>query len=122
MGRSVSYPHNSLVCFFHNDDEGQWIVEDFRNWCWQTFPSVYEADRWLSNEDHVLVENGHAEFGLSEYCGLWAAWILPKNDSGICHHWCAIALDKLRLGWEQLRPVAIASNGEVLYERTTDGD
>ena len=38
-------------------------------------PSLYEADGWAGREDRILLQNGHVEIGVSEYCGLAAIWM-----------------------------------------------
>lgn len=54
-------------------------IEDFRQHLAYLFPSVEPCDDWIDREDHVLAENKLARFGMSEYCGLVAYWIVPQK-------------------------------------------
>ena len=122
MGRSVSYPNDSLPVFFSTESQdtehgGEFIVDDLRDWFLAAFPSAWHQDGWAGRENHVLAENRHAEFGVSEYCGLWCAWIKPKSESGICQHWCEIAHSKLKRCWAEYTPVSAGSDGTVMYRK-----
>ena len=39
-----------------------------------------ECEEWVDREDLAIAENGHAYFGVSEYCGCAAVWIVAKTD------------------------------------------
>lgn len=69
------------------------------------FPSVTACDEWVGREDHAVADNSHAYFGISEYCGLVAMWVLPKEvdlyyaDSawqGLRNAWCKSIERKFR--------------------------
>ena len=108
MGRSVSYPSNTLILTFahyetgeevtqdliddgiyEQDQLGEWIdnehayddmIEDFVETCKATWPSLYECDEWIGREDHVLLRNRFVNLGMSEYCGVIAYWaVLDEN-------------------------------------------
>ena len=86
MGRSVSVPSGAaVVAYAALECEEQWEYDDIKDnlieaLC-EAFPSAYESDRYLGNEDVVLVQNKIAFIGLSEYCGLASFWIVPRTDS-----------------------------------------
>lgn len=134
MGRSVSYPSNStVVTFRHLDleeqDDAQWIfddlIDDFRSHLKTLFPSVQDADDWIDREDHVLAENRLARFGMSEYCGLVAYWIVPKDPNpysgdtniALADRWIATIADKFVAAFGELSKVGNMSNGEGVYRR-----
>ena len=107
MGRSVSTPsnceavaHKDTLHFGHqyNEDTGE---HDFdAGYCemqgrddlddlkdsiieqskarWPSFATV--GNKWLGNEDRVLLENDLAYIGISEYCGLTAIWLKSKHS------------------------------------------
>lgn len=156
MGRSVSYPSDALVVTFassfwsceeaedHTDclycdgsgicqpEDFDDLIYDFRQHLKELFPSVVEADRWIDREDHVLAENGLASFGMSEYCGLVAYWIVPKEYNGpkgefyyssdrdisaISTRWVRQNTDKFVAAFGELSKVGSMSNGEGVYRR-----
>lgn len=90
------------------------------------FPSLHECDHWLGNEDHSILENGHAYIGVSEYCGLVSVWCVPKEneyggDSPLASRWASSierkaskALDRVARRYVKL---ASMSNGEGVYQR-----
>lgn len=131
MGRSVSYPtHATAVTFEHHDfeDEFDWLdlVDDYRYALKQTFPSVISDDEWLDREDHAVASNGHAYFGLSEYGGLVAFWMVPREDSHgyvspLAEAWCASVAAKFEASFGSLRKVGSFSNGGGIYARR-DGE
>ena len=82
MGRSVSYPRGALVAFSHIEDEMDYLdwqdmLDNVRDHAMSLWPSLYEADHWRGREDHVIAANSLVEFGISEYCGLVAYWLVP---------------------------------------------
>ena len=108
MGRSVSYPSNTLILTFghydtaeevtqdliddgiyEQDQLGDWIaldfafddmLEDFIVTCKSEWPSLSECDEWVGREDHVVLSNGLVKMGISEYCGLVAYWVVEQDD------------------------------------------
>lgn len=89
MARSVSTPcgvaHVEYATFQLDDEfdsREEWLCasEDFQQMMLDAFPSLSECDRWIGLENHALCENRFAYFGVSEYCGLVAMWVMPKDD------------------------------------------
>jgi hypothetical protein len=103
------------------------LIEDFRQHLKTLFPSVEEADDWIWSEDHVLAENKLARFGMSEYCGLVAYWIVPveqydrngyRNEaSDLAPRWIKSIADKFVAAFGELSKVGSFSNGEGVYRR-----
>lgn len=95
------------------------------------FPTLQECDKWHDREDHVMLENGFIEVGVSEYCGLVSVWAIPqeveedKLDLRERAEYAAtmgrigdVIVKALRdLGQPVLRKVGSFSNGEGVYER-----
>lgn len=114
------------------DHQSEWdyYVDDFRSMMKQAFPSLDECDKWVGREDHALLENQYAFFGVSEYCGLVSMWVQPKdphyseNESWDARrdHWIAQIERKfhetanLCFG-TAIRKLGSFSNGEGVYER-----
>ncbi len=134
MGRSVSYATGSQVITFRHleptDDEHDFeaIVDDFRDHLRYLFPSTYDVDEWIGNEDHVLAENKLARFGISEYCGLVSYWIVPKETphewdyygpfvAPLAKRWIASIADKFVAAFGELSQVGTMSNGGGVYRR-----
>ena len=129
MSRSVSVPHYAEAVAYTAIDPDN--VEDFQDQVIEplvyslkkAFPSLYEDDQWLDREDHVIARNRHGLFGISEYCGLLAVWIVPADEeSNLSAPWCARAEAKLCAVVQdvfglRLRSVGCASNGEQFFER-----
>jgi hypothetical protein len=131
MGRSVSVPNGSaLVCYRDVsgfDDEWDWeaFVEDIVETCKSTWNSFYDCDEWLDNEDHVLVENGLVQVGVSEYMGLASIWIRPKDDfdygdpdtTGLAHNFVDKIKPKFEEYFGEFVKLGSFSNGEGVYEK-----
>jgi hypothetical protein len=108
MGRSVSYPHNTLILTFatyetyeavtqdliddgiyEQDQLGDLIprdyafddmLEDFIETCKSEWPSLTECDEWIGREDRAVLSNGLVKMGISEYCGLLSYWVVAQDD------------------------------------------
>lgn len=108
------------------------LTDNFRDHLKYLFPSVVSADDWIGREDHVLAENRLARFGMSEYCGLVAYWIVPKEYTGpkgefyyssdrdihaLSTHWVERIADKFVKAFGELSKVGSMSNGAGVYRR-----
>ena len=92
------------------------------------FPSLRECDRWLGDEDHVILENRHAAVSVSEYCGLVAVCLVPEARSEyesspmIARRWCAQVEARFRrivadvFGTELVK-LGTMSNGEGVFRK-----
>jgi len=133
MARTVSRPCNATaVAYTHleyEDEYDDWTFDNFVEWfkdtCKEHWPSLEEPNKstWIGREDHVLLENAHAQIGISEYMGLVAVWIVPVNDdwyyehNGLHDHWCAQIEPKFEELFGTLRKIGTFSNGEAVFER-----
>lgn len=125
MARSVSTPPNTEVVaydYVDRDDDPFFfedLIEGAQCRIYALFPSMTPADRWLGREDRVVAENGHAWFGFSEYMGLIAYWLVPKEDDGCELHraWCGQVSRRFADEFASLRRVGMMSNGEGVFER-----
>lgn len=127
MGRSVSNPSNaSQVAFASFDgDKYEWddCMDDLRAVAVGRMPSLSRCDEWIGREDHAILENDHAYIGVSEYCGLVAVWVAPKEQrysdpSPLALHWCdQIKLQPLAECFGvTLRKQGTFSNGEAFFQ------
>lgn len=130
MGRSVSYPSNAEVAFttFESSDE-HFAADDFdmelQGWTEMAksiWPSFYDDEKWLDREDRAVLSNAWARFGVSEYCGLVAIWIvaIDQDDASrqaLADRWVSQAGEKLRKHFGELRRVGVFSNSEAVFER-----
>ena len=117
MGRSVSTPchaeHVSYQTFDDADDEDsnwqfKYAIENVQDALYAAFPSVSEDLQWVGREDRSVASNQFAYFGISEYCGLVAVWVLPRDN------------DYAEAGWCNLRDRWIAQIGPK-FEKTVSG-
>ena len=116
-----------------DSDDFDFAVEDVQNYLPSLYPSLVACDEWLGNgrsEDHALLENKHCYVGVSEYCGLVSAWIVPKEDdcyhsdkylNGLSAHWCDQVGSKIvkvvaRCFGQSLIKQGIFSNGEAIFQ------
>lgn len=152
MGRSVSYPSGAWVTFCETPRDGDWCAncdasaedctcpEGDRDWSdgetdwdWikedrqaeiqRLFNSFWEADDWLGREDHVLARNRLVNFGISEYCGLMAVWLVVRGDletagqEALAEQWIKSVWPKFRATFGTRHKVGAMSNGEGVYQR-----
>jgi len=108
-------------------DAFDWLLEDFQQEVLRVFPSAYGDDTWLDREDHALASNRFAYFGISEYMGVVALWMAPKdNDYGL---YDGLRDSWMRKAWPKFKAMAnscvpdpmvllgVMSNGEAVYQR-----
>lgn len=150
MGRSVSYPSDSVVvCYrdvssfgavyaedengdfdyddivdideFEARDDFEFFVEDIRESVKSEWPSFYEEDGWIDREDRILLANGHAYVGVSEYCGLASIWLVPRESEHeeLSAAWCASIENKFKKLFGELVKVGSFSNGESVYKKVS---
>lgn len=127
MGRSVSYPSGALVAFTHIEDDMDYhdfqdMLESEREYAISLWPSLYEADHWRGREDHVIATNSLVEFGISEYCGLVAYWLVPREDlepslEAFAQRWIDQVAPRFLRTFGTLRKIGTFSNGEAVFER-----
>jgi hypothetical protein len=89
----------------------------------KTFPSLCSDDRWIGNEDHAFASNSFAYFGVSEYCGLVAVWVVEADDCeqpGLRDNWIesiGAKFEKTVAGafGKDLKKIGTFSNGEAVF-------
>lgn len=96
MSRGVSFATGSVWKFYlYPERDGETgesfgtMQEDWEDFVeglrWQLeskFKSLTRCDKWLDREDHAILENDHANIGISEYCGTVCLWCVPKQWDG----------------------------------------
>ena len=131
MGRSVSTHRHAVETVFINpegvndSDDLQYLLEDIRdNVLREKFPSLQKCDRWQDREDHVIAENQRGEVSVSEYCGLVAICLAPRDpDNALDLGWCGQVAGSFRnVLHEAFKSSALvfqghASNGEQFFSR-----
>jgi len=153
MSRSVSVASGAFAVAYQNcsdfgyrieDEEGNKIaepeydeylgeldwedfMENLRADAKALFPSLENCDKWLDREDHAILENRFAYFGISEYMGLVSIWFVLKENlncyysdqdlTAIAEHWAEQVKPKFEKNFGDLKKVGTFSNGEGLYER-----
>lgn len=131
MGRSVSRPSESFAVAYeyidYNEDDTDFQWDDYKegviNRARKIAPSFSECDTWPGREDHAILENSFCYLGISEYCGLVAVWLLPKelegdrDLSGLQSQWLGQMEGKFHKVFGTLNKVGIFSNGEAVFSR-----
>lgn len=139
MGRSVSTPHDAYLVTFcdwftdsnYEDEDGEvrYREPDHMDWeCYtdsvteyakQLWPSLRETrERWLGREDRVYLENDLVYFGISEYCGVAAIWMVPKkHNEHLAVRWCDQISRKFNKSFGNLVKLGVVSNGKTVYKR-----
>lgn len=155
MARSVSYPRGAYVTFAEtpvdeayccacynapedcecSDDEQviaersvdwDWIISDHKAVAMRLFASLWEADEWIGREDHVLASNRLVHFGISEYCGLMAIWLVVRDDledegkEALADKWIRSVWPKFEKTFGRYRYAGTFYNGEAVYYRIRD--
>jgi hypothetical protein len=133
MGRSVSVPSGAeIVCYLHPDlgetDETSLTMswddfrEDLEQRLIEKYPSLTPCDKWLDNEDHVILENDLVYIGVSEYCGLVSLWVIAKENDYTTARNLNMAngfISRIKPGFEaafgELQSMGRASNGEQFF-------
>ena len=150
MGRSVSYANGAFAIAYRDcnsfgyrdkDDEGNKIenpkydefqgqldweywIESLKEKAKHFFPSFTDCDKWVGREDHAILENRFAYFGISEYMGLVSLWLVAKDgddygdeQAGLRKHWTEQVKEKFYANFGDLVKIGTFSNGESVYER-----
>jgi len=134
MGRSVSTPSNAATIVYRNfesnDDafEFRQATDALRDLLAQAYPSLTRDDTWIGREDHAVASNQFAYVTVSEYCGLVAICIVPKDDDYASPGWYNLRdhwIDQIDGTFEKttagvfgsnLRRFGTFSNGESVYK------
>lgn len=128
MSRSVSYLNGAqAVAYLSADDEtaDSWdfFVEDITEQLKSLFPSLQDTDRWGGyydgDENHIILENGHCEIAIAEYCGLVSISMRAIDEwdgvqTGLHTRWVEQVKDKF-LSIGTLRHQGTFSNGEAIF-------
>lgn len=129
MGRSVSYPSDATTVLFVREEDPddvfffEYAIEEFKSLMTKYFKSLGETDVWVGEEDHAVLENNLAYFGISEYCGMLSLWVLPKeNFINLSVNWTNQIANKFKKAVKNsFGEVYVArasfSDGTTLYEK-----
>jgi len=118
----------------YDDDETGFAddIENVRFTVRTKLPDMRDLCEWLGREDRAILRDDHGYIGVSEYCGLFSFWAVPRDRSdfddeledALTHsQWLddikGALNDAVRevFGDNILRRVGTFSNGEGVYER-----
>jgi hypothetical protein len=142
MSRSVSTHRHAVKTVYltaqigeevEGDETDYWefneFIDDVRNVLVERYPSLRECDRWQDREDHVIAENGAAEVSVSEYNGIIAICLAPREDDDhpecnrnwvtrIADHWVQHIIRRFKS--MVLVSQGTFSNGEQCFQRLTE--
>ena len=124
MGRGVSCPSNyhHRVFFEHDEEAEEWyfLLEDIKEFFKSFYDSLYDSDKWIGREDHVILENSHCQIGISGYCGLCCLWVVIKETDfqDLSNTW----VDKylcpfMTKHYAKLKREGTMSNGVSIYSK-----
>lgn len=131
MSRSVAVPRDAIgTAYFASEYiDDRWDYDDIvyalHLAIHPRFPSMKRARaNGGYDECRTIAENEHGRIMVSTYCGLWSVSICPKTGP-FAQVWCRKAAGKLNRilkdgGFEPLRCIGQASNGEAFYRPVFD--
>ena len=141
MGRSIGYPSDATFTVytqFHGDDEDLHAVlwDEFIDGLQEAvigrYPSFDREDEWHDREGHIILENGHGQIIVYEYCGGVSISLVPieRNDGYFQHAntihkaWCEQVEKNMRNllndHYELWGKVGSMSNGEGVFTRINE--
>ena len=129
MSRSVSVPKEAVLVVYESLDEyldesldeslWEFYIEDLEARALSLWPSLTKCDIWLGNEDHALLENDLAFFGVSQYGDLVSIWMVPKDswDSfpQLAENWLNRIEANFNKEFGTYEKIGSFSNGECLF-------
>lgn len=124
MARSVSIPYGTVKVAYADCsdlDHDDWFdaVDNARYSLRSRYPSLQFCSEWLDREDRAVLKNDHAYITVSEYNGIAAICVVPRNEGKKTADWC----DKVDLSraiayfGEPLISKGRFSNGEQVFVR-----
>jgi len=133
MGRGVSVPSGAFAVAYRgleyqeqqDDQQLEWeaLVQYEKERVQKYWPSFQDCDKWLDREDHAVLENAFAYFGISEYCGCVSLWLVPKDqcDSNqtfaLRQHWQEQVGQHFVNRMGTMVKLGTFSNGESVFKR-----
>jgi len=137
MGRSVSSPRNCTAISYQDISsiEDEWDFNEYkdnlREHIKKLFPSMDEvSNKWLGNEDRVLMENQFAYIGISTYHDLAAIWLKSKHEdlegsyytdeakiANLCDNWCNRIVPTFDKTFSEYRKIGNLSDGTSMFEK-----
>lgn len=129
MGRTVSTPSRAALVAFETFDAGDGDCFDpYEEWASykeciteraaNAWPSLKECGEFVGREDFALLQNSHAFFGVSEYCGLVSIWFLPKAECPLASRWLDQIEPRFSREFGTLRRTGLMSNGVAVFRST----
>lgn len=103
-------------------DDFDWMLEDTAWSMTELWPSLYASDRWVGypyNETRIFLENGLVEISVSEYCGVVAFCVTPKEDAplGIVAQWVRQIEPTFTERFGTMTKIGTFSNGESVFTK-----
>lgn len=130
MSRGVSRPSSAFAVAYdqfesredYEDNELDWLdyVEQAKQKVLKLWPSFVPCDIWLGREDHAVLENNFAFFGISEYCGVVCLWLAGRDEGynpGLATRWKNQVEQKFRDQFGTLVKLGTFSNGESVFKK-----
>lgn len=104
---------------FQNDRE--FLMEHLM----EVWPSLREADDRGYGEVQIILENELVEISLSEYCGMIALCVAPRDDiegytynyTGLAKKWIGQMSEKFLTTFDEYARLGSMSNGESIYQK-----
>lgn len=132
MGRSVATHSRSIDDIYttFTPEEGleqedwQDFLDNIKYTAQEAVPSLAPINRWDERECRFILANGHFRLCVSEYCGLVAVGIVPRDDvahPGLAAAGAEKAAKRIRAALEKRFDVYACagrfSNGEAVYTK-----
>ena len=99
MARSVSIPYGTVKVAYADCsdlDHDDWFdaVDNARYSLRSRYPSLRRCNEWIGREDRAILANDQAFITVSEYNGIAALFVVPRDESKKAANWC----EKVKLG------------------------
>lgn len=135
MARSVYVPCDSSWVFYlypnrlgedsntFGEMEEDWddFIENLQYIFQNKFKSLSKCDRWIQHEGHIILENTHADIGISDFCGCVSVWCISHDGENLSENWCVEikkSVSKMLLKMfpnEMMVSLGRCSNGEQIF-------
>lgn len=132
MGRGVSTPRDAFYTVYRElkledmQEDYDWkeYLEHIQEEAIRKWPSLYRVDTWAGHEDHVILQNDLVQMGVSEYGGVAAIWVKPREFEESAHanpdlaaNWASQIEKGFTETFGQFYKEGSMSNGESVYRR-----
>lgn len=78
----TEWPEHEHEGWDFDQDNFMWLIEDLQESLKYWYPSLEPVDEWAGNEVHIIAQSALVEVSISEYSGMAALCVAPRDDEG----------------------------------------